>query len=210
MSSVRLTSERPINALIASIAAAYALWYFAFMVEFSTFWARLAISSTVLLSVCAVLALRGYFPGKMGLSWRALLMGVGWGLGMYVATLAGYRAMESHVREGAMAVYALAGDVGVGFVVLTLLYVSLIEELYWRGFVFETLSRSAGAPKALLLTTLFYSTIHVWTSNLPLMLVAAVAGLLWGVLYALTRSVLSAWASHALWDLLVFVFLPLR
>lgn len=210
MSSLRLTSERPINALIASVTASYLLWYFAFTVEFSIFWARLAISSTVLLSVCAALAWRGSFPGKMGLSWRALIVGIFWGLGMYVATLAGYRAVESHVREGALAVYALAGGVDVGLVVLTLLYVSLVEELYWRAFVFETLSRSVGLPKALLLTTLFYSTIHVWTSNPPLMLVAAVAGLLWGVLYALTRSVLSAWASHALWDLLVFVFLPLR
>ncbi|MDJ0274797.1 MAG: type II CAAX endopeptidase family protein [Nitrososphaerota archaeon] len=210
MSSARLTSEKPINALIVTVAVAYILWYFAFMIEFSSFWTRLAISSTVLLFMCAALAWNGSFPGKVGLNWRALIIGICWGLGMYVATLMSYKAVENYVRDDAGAVYALMGDVDVGLVVLTLLYVSFTEELYWRGFVFETLSCGLGVTKALLLTTLFYSTIHIWTSNLPLMLVAAVAGLLWGVLYRLTRSVFSAWASHALWDLMVFVFLPLR
>jgi membrane protease YdiL (CAAX protease family) len=52
--------------------------------------------------------------------------------------------------------------------------------------------------------------VHAWSGNLPLLLAAFTAGLLWGALFAWTGSLVPGIISHGLWDILVFVVAPFQ
>lgn len=69
---------------------------------------------------------------------------------------------------------------------LLLVLIGPAEEFFWRGYVQKTMSEKMGANAAL------------------------VAGGVWGLIYRIKPSLLPALIiSHALWDALVFVILPI-
>ncbi|HUJ90177.1 MAG TPA: CPBP family intramembrane glutamic endopeptidase [Syntrophorhabdales bacterium] len=82
------------------------------------------------------------------------------------------------------------------------------EEIYWRGFVQETLSGRFGQTTGLLATSAIYALIHIFAFNVMLFVAAAVCGLFWGLLYLRERSLVPVILSHALWDLMTFVLFP--
>ena len=88
------------------------------------------------------------------------------------------------------------------------------EEFFWRGYVQHTLERISGGrqPKdrALLITAAVYALVHIWSLNFMLVMAALVAGLVWGLVYRSCPKALPALiVSHALWDVLVFILLPI-
>lgn len=83
------------------------------------------------------------------------------------------------------------------------------EELFWRGYLQRRWQKSWGLPWGLIAATAFYTLIHVGSGNIMLILAAAVCGLYWGGIFALSRSLLVVVVSHALWDILIFILLPL-
>lgn len=88
------------------------------------------------------------------------------------------------------------------------------EELFWRGYVQRTMSRLLGgkhpADLAFLVTAAIYALVHIWSFNFMLVMAALVAGVVWGFIYRLCPKALPALVvSHALWDVLVFIILPI-
>jgi uncharacterized protein len=89
---------------------------------------------------------------------------------------------------------------------------SLFEEYYWRWFALGELSRHLGDRRALLVASLafaahhwivldcFLAGAHRWSATLPLTLVVAAGGAVWGWLYLRYRSLLGPWMSHLLVD----------
>ena len=57
------------------------------------------------------------------------------------------------------------------------------EEIYWRGFVQETLTGRFGRTTGLLVTSAIYALVHIFAFNFMLLIAAAVCGLFWGLLY---------------------------
>jgi len=107
-------------------------------------------------------------------------------------------------------VYALKSGLPAARVALLVgLVIGPAEELFWRGFVQERLAGMTGRTGGWLLAALVYAAVHVPTVNPMLVLAAAVCGLFWGGLYARFRSPLLNVVSHTVWDLLIFVVLPL-
>jgi membrane protease YdiL (CAAX protease family) len=98
---------------------------------------------------------------------------------------------------------------------LLLLLIGPAEELFWRGYVQRSLSallevRKAGCLAAFALTAVIYALVHIWSLNFMLIMAALVAGAVWGFIYYLCPKALPALiVSHALWDALVFVILPI-
>ena len=97
---------------------------------------------------------------------------------------------------------------------LLLLLIGPAEEFFWRGYVQRTLSKTLGVKHpedcAFLLTAAVYALVHIWSFNFMLVMAALVAGLVWGFIYRLCPKALPALIiSHALWDALVFVILPI-
>jgi membrane protease YdiL (CAAX protease family) len=101
---------------------------------------------------------------------------------------------------------------GAGLLRVTLLLCLLIgpgEEFFWRGFLQERIGFALRPDRSLWLTALLYALIHVASGNAMLVVAAAVCGLFWGVTYRIFRSPLLNVVSHTVWDLAVFVILPL-
>lgn len=84
------------------------------------------------------------------------------------------------------------------------------EEIFWRGYVQEGLSRKWSPTMGFIVTTAIYSFVHIWGLNFMLLVAAAVAGGVWGLLYRLWPERIGALiVSHAVWDVAVFVLFPI-
>ncbi|MBT2678361.1 CPBP family intramembrane metalloprotease [Bacillus sp. ISL-35] len=84
------------------------------------------------------------------------------------------------------------------------------EEIFWRGFIQERLSQYFGMKMTIGLSVLLYASVHFYSGQAILILAAVIAGLAWSILYAWKRSMPLVIVSHIVFDLLLFVFLPLR
>ena len=107
-------------------------------------------------------------------------------------------------------VYALkagASPARVGLLILFLIGPG--EEIIWRGFIQRHWEKRWGFPLGWLLAAALYAAVHLGSGNPMLVLAAAAAGLFWGFLYYRFGSVLLNAVSHTLWDLLIFLILPL-
>ena len=94
-------------------------------------------------------------------------------------------------------------------VLLMTLIIGPGEELFWRGFLQRRLAHSYGPWPGLVLATVLYTAVHIAGGNPILVLAAAVCGLVWGGFYLKYRSMLLNVVSHTLWDIAVFLLLPL-
>lgn len=114
---------------------------------------------------------------------------------------------------------AAAGiDSAMKFAALGLFYSvchSLLEEYYWRWFVFARLRGLTTLPKAIAISSLGFMSHHVivlghYFGGLSFLTCAfslgvAVGGVIWAWLYTRTRSLLGPWLSHALVDAGIFL-----
>jgi len=92
---------------------------------------------------------------------------------------------------------------------------SLLEEYYWRWFVFGRLRRLMSLPAAIGVSSLGFMAHHVcivsvffgWLSPMSLLLSAAVAmgGALFAWIYQRTNSLYAPWISHAFVDSAIFL-----
>jgi membrane protease YdiL (CAAX protease family) len=91
---------------------------------------------------------------------------------------------------------------------------SLLEEYYWRWFVFGLLARGRKLPTAILIASLGFAAHHVlvlghffgWTSPLTWLFSASIAigGAVWAWLYHRAGSLAAPWLSHAFVDAAIF------
>ena len=92
---------------------------------------------------------------------------------------------------------------------LLLFWIGPGEEIFWRGFVQNRLTKNLGPLKGYLLTSLVYTAVHIWSFNLLLIGAAMICGLFWGYMFYRCKSIWPGLISHALWDVIIFVILPL-
>lgn len=93
---------------------------------------------------------------------------------------------------------------------LMLFLIGPAEEIFWRGYVQQTLSERWNANAGFVVTTLVYALVHAGSFNFMLTMAALVAGAAWGLLYRLFPQRFAAIIiSHALWDVAVFIWFPI-
>lgn len=203
--------------LTVAIAIAALLWFYMFSQwtsSLSNFWLNMSISA-VILSTMAVL-----WSGNRVSSFSAKNIAVQTAVGIAVAfALWGIfwigdvlsQLLFSFARGQVDSVYAMKDGSNPGIITLLLLFlIGPAEEYFWRGYVQKTMAAQIGGNAALVATTLIYALVHVWSFNFMLIMAAFVAGTVWGLIYRLKPSLLPATIiSHAVWDALVFVILPI-
>ena len=91
-----------------------------------------------------------------------------------------------------------------------LLWVGPAEEIFWRGFVQERLCGKYGRAGGYLAASLVYAAIHVFGFNFMLFMASLICGLFWGAMYLRYGSVWPGLISHAVWDVLIFVLIPVQ
>lgn len=201
--------------LCISVLIAALLWFYMFSPwtsGLSNFWVNMSIAATVL-TVCALRGNGGIRPKwdniaghlVLGIAIAFALWGVFW-IGDKLSQL-----MFTFARGQVDSVYGMKdGTSPVLITVLLLFLIGPAEEYFWRGYVQKSVSDLLGPDAALFITAIVYASVHIWSFNFMLIMAALVAGGVWGLIYRLRPSLLPALiVSHAVWDALVFVILPI-
>ena len=141
----------------------------------------------------------------LGVLIAAVLWGVFW-LGEFFSTL-----LFDFARPQVDMIYGMKeGENPVVLTMLMLLIIGPAEEIFWRGYIQKQLSMKWNPNIGFIVTTLVYSLVHISKMNFMLIMAAAVAGFVWGLLYRLYPEKFGAiLISHAVWDCAVFIWLPI-
>lgn len=84
------------------------------------------------------------------------------------------------------------------------------EELFWRGFVQKRMLRYFGPLKSIFIASLLYASVHIYSGTFVLVLAAFLSGLMWGALYLWKKSMPLVIVSHIVFDIMIFIILPLK
>jgi uncharacterized protein len=138
------------------------------------------------------------------------LLGAGAGLLAVGATHVAWPFAATRLPHSLMHMRELydAAAVGVALVPLLVL-VPLVEELLWRGFLFEALLEQRGAWAAALLSTAAYTLAQGGSGSWLVMIAAAALGLLTSGLRLLTGGLLAPAVAHVIWTGSILVVFPL-
>jgi membrane protease YdiL (CAAX protease family) len=154
-------------------------------------------------------------------SFKGLAFGVGFGLLVgallflaYYGILAGNPMLSDTAARVRDKLILFRADTPTRYLCLGLFIAGLhplLEEYYWRWFVFGELRRRVAVGVAIVLSSLAFMAHHVIvlgvyfpqhfvTAVMPFSLCVAVGGAVWAWLYQRTGTIYSAWISHLLID----------
>ena len=208
--------------LIIAVAIAAAIWFYMFSPWTNgapNFWIVMSVAAVILASLALA-----FTPDRKkllqidkpllqllgGIALAFALWGIFW-VGNYLSS-----RWFDFARPEVNAVYSMKDGMPQGLIAALLLcLIGPAEELFWRGYVQRTLSaqlssRRAGRFMAFAMTAVIYALVHVWSLNFMLVMAALVAGAVWGFVYFLCPKALPALiVSHAVWDALVFIWMPI-
>ena len=202
-----------LQTVLATLPAAFLLWFITFAIPVGNFWLKLS-TSALLLALFGLRPVLGQRRRLFVAGRRSVLVGILSAMLLYAIFWAG--------REVSIALFPFAaqeiGNVYVTKAQLDPVAIGLLlffimgpaEEIYWRGFVQETLSDRFGRTTALFATSAIYALVHVFAFNFMLLVAAAVCGLFWGFLYVREKNLVTVMLSHSLWDVMTFVLFPLN
>jgi membrane protease YdiL (CAAX protease family) len=139
-------------------------------------------------------------------------------LGVYFGALRGTRLLEktpAMVRHKLEQVDMATPECYVVLAVFVVAAHSLLEEYYWRWFVFGGLRLFLSLAPAMLLSSLAFMAHHVvvlyvylpgkfWSAALPFALGIAAGGAVWAWLYERNGSLGAPWLSHLIIDAAIF------
>lgn len=83
------------------------------------------------------------------------------------------------------------------------------EEIFWRGFIQKTLLKSLRSYKAIFIGAILYASTQIYSGELILIFGTFLCGIAWGSLYFWKKSMPLVIVSHILFDLTLFLFIPL-
>lgn len=148
------------------------------------------------------------------LDWREFVLGAGIAVVLWGVFWLGDKCSQllfDFARPQVDLIYGIKSGTSSTLVgLLLLLIIGPGEEIFWRGYVQEHLSKRFSPNVGFLLATAAYTLIHVPSLNFMLVMAALVCGVAWGGLYRLIPNHFTAIVvSHALWDTAAFVWFPL-
>jgi membrane protease YdiL (CAAX protease family) len=195
--------------------AALLLWMVMFSpwtAHYINFWLMMSISAVVLLTGSMIIQrkdLSEIYQFKISY----ILIGIFSAFVLYMVFIVGNFAASqlfSFAKDQISGIYDLrkqSTPVVIGFLVFL---IGPAEEIFWRGIVQHTTAHRLGPLQGYLIASLLYALAHIWAFNFMLVMAALVCGLFWGLVYMKYRSLWPGIISHALWDLLIFVLLPVH
>lgn len=193
--------------LIIGYILAHLLIYFSFNQE-KVFWYIFTASMLMLISYTIVNETKIDGPKRnylvIGIFSGIVLYGVFW-LGdtfIYLLNL----PLSGQITK----LYKLFSPENPWHYLVLILIIAPGEEIFWRGFIQKRILRNADARTSILLSSLLYASVQLHSGEFILILAALTGGIVWGTLYAWKRNIRLVVLSHIVFDLLLFVFLPLR
>ena len=194
-----------------TLPIAYLLWFTTFYVKPLNFWLDISVSTLILFILSFAVSKklpirRPVRPGHLALGVvSAILLYFVFAGGREVARLLPFGAI------GIRSIYGLAESLNPVLIAVLLVFpIAVGEEVYWRGTIQTQIARRYGRPVGYAIAILANATVHLPAANPMLLVAALVSSLVWGYLFLVTNDLLPSLVSHVLWDLLVFVILPLN
>jgi hypothetical protein len=143
---------------------------------------------------------------------RLVVMGVASGLALYAlfaagALVVGRTPLWPHIES----VVELTRTTAPGMLAALVIVfgTSPSEEVLWRGAVFARLTRRYGAGwRPVVLSAVAYAFFVGLSGSLVLPLAALVCGVVWARQRQVTGSLVPSLVSHALWSLLMYLYVP--
>ncbi len=196
---------------IFTLLIAAILWYIMFVIKPMNFWIEMSLSISILV-ILGLLKKNDLFKfDKIQL--RHIVVGVVSAIILYFVFYAGnivsgwiFPFKDAQI----LSVYSnktQSNPILIGM--LLLFIIGPGEEIFWRGFIQNTLVAKLGENKGYIFAVLLYAGVHITTGNIMLVIAALVCGLFWGWLYKRERSLIPIIISHALWDIGIFLLFPL-
>ena len=205
------------NYLIALVIIAAVMWLEMFALQNFNFWIEMLVASSLLAGVSA------YVNHKTGPATNYRLyffkpeyitIGIISAIVLYLVFYAGdyvSKLIFNFADKQVTNIYgnkALLNPVIIGL--LLFFIIGPAEEVFWRGFVQDTLAEKFGDNKGWIFGALIYGGVHIIALNFMLFMAALVCGLFWGYMFKKYKSLWPGIISHALWDLTIFVLIPVR
>lgn len=196
--------------MIFTIFIAIILWFLLFVVKPLNFWLEMSLSISTLVLLSLVFS-REHIKLKR-ITLRNILIGIVSAAGLYLIfylgnIISGYFFPFKDVEIAS--VYSNRANGNLLWIGLLLLFIiGPGEEIFWRGYIQNSLSKILGENKGYIVSVLLYAGVHLVTGNIMLVIAALVCGIFWGWLYKKEKNLLPVIISHALWDLTVFVIFP--
>lgn len=206
------------KAVFLSYILAHAFWFVLFSpwggvaAGEINFWLMMAIAAGTLAgwSLCAGGAeLRRML--RFGMKW--LLPGIVSAVVLYAVFLAAHHAsgyIFDFTKDQVARVYELRQQAPTAVIAVLLVFIAPAEEVFWRGLIQRRLAVRLGPWAGWIFASLMYAAVHVWALNLTLFAAALMCGLFWGWIMLRYRSLWPCIISHVVWDLVIFVFLPIH
>lgn len=200
--------------LLVSIVIAALLWFVMFSpwtAPMLNFWKVMSVSATVLIALSVWFGKN--FNKQFQIASKDIALGLAsavvlwfvFYLGDYFSSL-----LFDFAKPQVGSIYQMKEGENPLFLGLLLAFlVGPAEEIFWRGYVQRTMSTKYGDWTALIVTTLVYALVHIWSFNFMLIMAALVCGAFWGLLYKYTKNMVTLIISHAVWDVLVFILFPI-
>jgi len=200
--------------IIIPILIAIIFWFVMFSPwtkEYVNFWMTMTAAGLTLTFMSAFLGKD--FKKQFSLSLKDVLIGLGSAVVLYVVFFLGdffSKLLFDFAKDQVGQIYMMKE--GENPLLLSLLLIFLIgpaEEIFWRGYVQRMLEPKFGSWVALIVTTLIYTLVHIWSFNFMLIMSAMVCGAFWGLLYKYNKNLVTLIVSHAVWDVSVFILFPI-
>ncbi len=202
-----------------NVAAGYLLACALLFVAFSpwtehllNFW-LVSVLTTGLLGAYAWYFLRNERAQLLWFENRWITVGIASAVALYAIAFAGAHFLSSvsvQLQADLAVIYAYGkGTSRILIGTVLLFWLAPLEELFWRGFLQHRLMQRFGSTAGWLIAAGLYLLAHIWAGNIMLWLALAVAGLFWGWLFKRYNRLWPCIISHAVWDVLVFIVLPL-
>ncbi len=107
-------------------------------------------------------------------------------------------------------VYSTKEQASQIFIALALFFwIGPAEEIFWRGFAQHELSKRIGDNTAWIVNSIIYALVHIWAFNFMLFMAALICGLFWGWMFKNYKSLIPAVISHSVWDVAIFIIIPI-
>jgi membrane protease YdiL (CAAX protease family) len=196
---------------VVTIIFSAMLWFALFVLKPMNFWIEMSLSILLLVAMAFIIKRDIFKVGKI--KCRHVIIGVLSAIGLYMLFYIGNIILGYILPFKDVQVLSIYGNKSgtnqylIGFLLLFLIGPG--EELYWHGFIQKTLSKKFGGNKGYIFATIIYAAVHIVTGNLMLIIAALVCGTFWGWIYKKEKSLVPVIISHAIWDLTIFVLLPL-
>ena len=176
------------------------------------FWVVMLIATSSLTSL-SLLAGKSDLKRVYNFRFQHILIGIISALILYLVFYAGNyfsHLLFDFSKQQITNIYSTKEQAHQIFIGLALFFwIGPSEEVFWRGFAQDRLMKKYGDMQGFIITTAIYAFVHIWAFNFMLFMAALICGLFWGWMYMKYKSVIPGIISHAVWDTVIFVILPI-